>query len=122
MRWQRQPRQDNDPTGFKSRLGERGKKASKIRVFQIPKRSPDLNVMDYAIWRPINRKMRLQERRFHVSKRETRAEYISRLRRVALNLPRKTIEKAVAQMKTRCELLYKVKCGHFEEGAKLKTT
>ena len=76
--------------------------------------------MDFAIWRPINQKMRLQERRFHVSKRETRSEYISRLRRVALSLPRKTIDKAIAHMKIRCQLLFKAKGGHFEEGGKVK--
>ena len=29
-------------------------------MFEIPKRSPDLSVMDYAIWPEVNRRMRLQ--------------------------------------------------------------
>ena len=54
--------EDNDPTGYKSKAAERAKVAMKIKVFQIPKRSPDLSVMDYAIWKPINRAMRTQEK------------------------------------------------------------
>ena len=41
--------EDNDPTGFKSTAGKNAKRESKIKVFAIPKRSPDLNVCDYAL-------------------------------------------------------------------------
>ena len=41
--------EDNDPTGFKSGLEETAKKAARIKAFVIPKRSPDLSVLDYAI-------------------------------------------------------------------------
>ena len=37
--------------------------ATKVRkVLKIPKRSPDLNVMDYFIWAEIQKRMRAQER------------------------------------------------------------
>jgi len=47
--WPRQKKhlmlEDNDPTGFKSGLGETAKKAARISAFVIPKRSPDLSVL-----------------------------------------------------------------------------
>ena len=91
-------------------------RTAKIKVFELPKRSPDLNVLDYAIWKAVTLRMRKAERAFHGQKRETRDEYIARLRRTALRLPRSTVEKAISQVKVRCELLYKAKGWHFEEG------
>ena len=64
--------EDNDPTGFKSKKAEKAKKAAKIKIFTIPKRSPDLNICDYWLWKEVTRTMRRQERRFHRSRRETR--------------------------------------------------
>jgi hypothetical protein len=108
--------EDNDPTGFKSKQGIKAKKAAQISVFEIPPRSPDLSVMDYAIWRAINKKMRNQERKFPRSKRETRSAYRARLQRAALSLPKQSINKAIGSMKRRCQLIYKAKGGHIEEG------
>ena len=71
--------EDNDPTGFKSIAGGKAKASAKIRVLEIPKRSPDLSVMDYAIWKQGTRTMRLQERRFKTTrKQETRAAFVAR--------------------------------------------
>jgi hypothetical protein len=108
--------EDNDPTGFKSRAGEAAKRAVGIKVFEIPKRSPDLNVCDYALWAAVNRKMRRQERLFPRSKRESRQEFIDRLRRVARGLPRAFVEGCIGDMKRRCQLLYESRGGLFEEG------
>lgn len=108
--------EDNDPTGFKSNAGEAAKRKAKIRIFEIPKRSPDLSVLDYAVWKQVTRKMRAQERKFPRSKRETRAEYIARLRKVAMSLPRQFIDDAIGNMVTRCRRLYDAQGGHFEEG------
>ena len=108
--------EDNDPTGFKSSAGQKAKKAAKISVFVIPKRSPDLSVMDYAIWKEITRRMRVQERRFKTSRKETRAKFLSRLRRTAKSLPRAFVNKAIGNMKERCLRLYEAKGRHFEEG------
>ena len=108
--------EDNDPTGFKSNEGKAAKREAKIRTFGIPKRSPDLNVLDYAIWKQVTRKMCAQEKKFPKSKRETRAEYIARLRKVAKRLPADSISKAVGNMAMRCRRLYDAQGGHFEEG------
>ena len=109
--------EDNDPTGYKSKLALAAKQKHRLRVLALPKRSPDLNVMDYSIWKAINRKMRAQERRMPRSKRESRDEYIRRLARAAKSLSPGSIRKACMNMKRRCELLYQAKGGHFEEGA-----
>ena len=108
--------EDNDPAGFKSSKGLCAKKASKINVLAIPKRSPDLSVMDYAIWKQINRNMRAQERRWTNKKRESRAEYVSRLSRTAKNLSRSFVNKAIGNMRERCRRLHEAKGKHFEEG------
>ena len=112
--------EDNDPTGFKSKKAIKAKASAKIDVFEIPKRSPDLSVMDYAVWKKINTNMRAQEKRWPSKKRETRAEYITRLRRTAQNLSRAFVNKAIENMKERCQRLYAEKGKHFEEGGKSK--
>ena len=71
--------EDNDPTGYQSGKAKRAKaELPKLEVFCIPKRSPDLNVMDYYVWDAIER--RLREAEFHMShdKRQSREEFIIR--------------------------------------------
>lgn len=109
--------EDNDPTGHQSKAGVAAKRQSSITVFRIPPRSPDLSVMDYAVWKAISRKMREQERKMPTSKKETRKEYANRLARNARSLTPDFVKKAIKSMKRRCQLLYKAKGGHFEEGA-----
>ena len=110
--------EDNDPSGFKARAGVQAKVAVNIKAFEIPKRSPDLNVLDYAIWAAINRKMRRQERSFPRARKETRAEHIARLRRVAQSLTPVFIDRAIGDMRRRCQLLFKRQGGLFEEGGR----
>ena len=64
--------EDNDPTGNRSRRGIEAKRKAKLRVLEIPKRSPELNVLDFAIWSEVERRMRAQERKWPASKRESR--------------------------------------------------
>ena len=108
--------EDNDPTGFKSTKGEAAKKASKIEVFAIPKRSPDLNVLDYAVWKEVNRRLRQQEKSWPSEKRETREAYKARLQRTAKNLPKEFIVNSIGDMRRRCQRLLKAKGHFFEEG------
>ena len=42
--------EDNDPTGFRSKAGLAAKKSARIDTFEIPKRSPQLNLCDYWLW------------------------------------------------------------------------
>ena len=54
--------EDTDPIGYKSRAGEQAEMKANIVVDSLPKRSPDLNVLNYSSWSEINRRMRAQER------------------------------------------------------------
>ena len=75
--------EDNDPSGFKSGPGRDAKRDAGIHVFEIPKRSPVLNVCDYFLWSAVNKRMRAQEKKFAEGKRETRHAFLRRLRRTA---------------------------------------
>ena len=108
--------EDNDPAGFKSGAGRAAKRSSRIKEFNIPKRSPDLNVLDFAIWAEINKRMRKQEERFPEDKLETRSQYLARLRRTALRLPRRFISRSIRNMQRRCVRMADAKGLHFEEG------
>ena len=110
--------EDNDPTGFKSKKGIIAKRQAKLKVFEIPKRSPDLNVCDYALWKQVARIMRRLEKRFPKGKRETRKQYLDRLRRAARNLPKSFIDHSIGDMRRRCQCLYAAKGGYFEEGGR----
>ena len=110
--------EDNDPTGFKSKKGKKAKREANIKAFVIPKRSPDLNVCDYALWSAVNRKMRRQEKSYSRSKRETRNEYVQRLRRAAQSLSNSFVNKAVGDMRRRCQRLFERRGGLFEEGGR----
>ena len=82
----------NDPTGFKSKMRVEAKAAAGIKVLEIPRRSPDLNVCDYALWEEINKWMRHQELKWPKGKRESRQAYVARLRQT---LPRLTSTECV---------------------------
>jgi hypothetical protein len=111
--------EDNDPTGFKSSKAVTTKKEVGIKTtFCIPKRSPDLSVMDYAIWSEVNRRMRRQEKSWAKSKRETRQQYVNRLRRTATRLPQALVKKSIGDMQRRCQRLFTAKGGYFEEGGR----
>ena len=110
--------EDNDPTGNFSNKGRAAKEANKLSVFRIPKHSPDLNVLDYAIWSEVERRMRKTERAWKKDKTETRAQFGVRLARTAQKLPKEFIDKSIADMKRRCERLYEAKGGLFEEGGR----
>ena len=108
--------EDNDPAGFKSRKGMAAKAAVGIQTFDLPKRSPALNVCDYALWAEVNRRMRRQERSWPAGRRETRRSFLSRLRRTALGLPTGFVQRSILNMKKRCQRLQAVEGGLFEEG------
>ena len=110
--------EDNDPTGFKSRKGIQAKVDSKIVPFAIPPRSPDLSLCDYALWKEVNKRMRLQEKSWAKGKTETREGYMERLRRTALRLPKHFITDSIGDMRRGCQRLYEAKGSFFEEGGR----
>ena len=102
--------------GICQKTGIAAKIDCEIEVFEIPKRSPDLNVLDYAIWSKVETLMRAQERGWPDSKRETREQFEKRLDRTALTLDPAFINKCILIPKERCKRLYDAKGGLFEEG------
>ena len=112
--------EDNDPTGNYFGVGVKAKEDMKLKVLRIIKRSPDLNVLDYATWSEVERHMRKQEQRFPPSKTETREEFKRRLARTARNLSTTFINKSIGDMAVRCQKLYDAEGGLFEEGGKRK--
>ena len=109
--------EDNDPAGFKASKGIQAKAAVGIKVFPIPRRSPDLNICDYALWSEVNRRMRKQEVNWCTARRETRKAYLARLRRTAMRLPADFIKRSIENMRTRCLRLKAVGGNHFHEGS-----
>ena len=108
--------EDNDPTGYKSGLGGSAKAEAGIQAFNMPKRSPDLNPLDFSFWKQVNKRMRAQERSWPKSKQETRAQYIARLRRTAMSMPSEYVTKIIGALRRRCQLVVDYKGGHFPEG------
>ena len=107
--------EDNDPSGYKSSAAVAKKAEEGIKVVPLPPRSPDLNVLDFCLWSEISRRLRAQEARFHASKKETKDEFIARLRKTALRLPASVVTKAVKSMKKRCQQLRGAKGFLFDE-------
>lgn len=107
--------EDNDPTGYKSGKARAAKKSAGIVSMDLPKRSPDLNPLDYSLWAAINKAMRKQEAKFRKDKKETKEAYKMRLKKTALSLPTAVVKKAVRDMRRRCREVVKAKGGLFEK-------
>ena len=84
----------------------------------IPKRSPDLNVLDYNIWSTVEKLLRKLERTMKADRHEARDAFIRHLDRTAYNLPASEIEAAIGSLQHRCQLLLKAKGGLFAEGGR----
>ena len=107
--------EDNDPTGYKSRVGFAAKKEARMLVDSLPKRSPDLNVLDYSLWKKIDTRMREHERSFRKTKKESKDEFLQRLRKTAMGLPSAEVKKAMGSMRRRCKSIMKERGGLFNE-------
>ena len=84
--------EDNDPTGYKSRLGSQAKATNGMCTLGQPPYSPDLNPLDFSIWKAI------QDRALQGKVPGTVSKFKSKLRRVALRLPAPVVSRAVADM------------------------
>ena len=107
--------EDNDPSGYKSRVGIAAKVAAKIDVVALPPRSPDLNPVDYGLWAAVNRRMRAQEKTFKPSFKESRCAHLARLRRVAVTMPASFLTPLVKSMKRRCSAVAAANGGHIAD-------
>ena len=107
--------EDNDPSGYKSKRAIAAKAANKIDVLELPRRSPDLNPLDYGFWADLNKRLRRQEQRFPKNKVERKEEHLQRLRRTAMNFSPDTLSKLVQSMQRRCRALLAARGRDFEE-------
>ena len=107
--------EDSDPAGYKSRKALDAKAEVGITTNDLPRHSPDLNVLDYSLWAAINKRMREQEANFAKCKKETAEEYKKRLRRTALTLPSSEVRRAVGDMRRRCLAVVGAKGSLFNE-------
>jgi hypothetical protein len=107
--------EDNDPSGYKSRRGIAAKEEKHITVFDFPKRSPDLNPLDYSYWATLNKKLRAQEKKFKPSFRESKVAYLARLRRGAMGMSSSELKKMIGSMRRRLGALAAANGRHFEE-------
>ena len=107
--------EDNDPTGYKSGKGLKAKSDLGIVTDDLPRRSPDLNVLDYSLWALINKKMREQEASFPKSFVETQEQFKARLRKTAMSLPTSLVKKRVGDMQRRCRLINEAGGGLIKE-------
>jgi len=109
--------EDNDPTGYKSGLGESAKLDTKISRLPFPKHSPDLMPLDYGFWTEVNKRLRAQERNFAKSYCETRKHFVARVRRTIIRMPEEFLRKLIGAMQRRSMLVKDAKGKHFEEGS-----
>ena len=107
--------EDNDPAGYKCKAAFTAKRSVGIVTLDLPKRSPDLNVLDYCLWHEINVRMRVQERKFPPAFKESEDAFKNRLRKTALSLPKSFVTRAVGDMTRRLKLIKKAKGGLINE-------
>jgi DDE superfamily endonuclease len=107
--------EDNDPSGYKSKAAITAKAAEKVKVLCLPKRSPDLNPLDYGLWAEINKRMRRQEQKYATTKIESTQQYCARLRRTAMTLPASYLKPLVSSMKRRLADLRQAGGRDFQE-------
>ena len=107
--------EDNDPAGYKSGKAMNAKKEVGIASDDLPRRSPDLNVLDYYIWNAVNTRMRKQEATFPKSFKESKEGFLARLKTIALRLPKAAVSKAVASMRRRVLAIKKEQGGLIKE-------
>ena len=77
----------------------------KIRAMNVPTYSPDLNPLDFAVWKDVERRILEKKRKGD----ETRASYISRLRRTAQHTRPAFLRKAVMSMKEKIKEVVEAK-------------
>ena len=87
--------EDGDRKGHYSGKGIDAKKAAKIFAIKLPPRSPSLMPLDYAIWKRIMDQL-MEEA---PEGRETKTEFLERLRVIATSLPKSYIKSVIAKMK-----------------------
>jgi hypothetical protein len=87
--------EDGDRKGNQSSKGLAAKAEVNIRAMTLPPRTPEWMPLDFAIWTAVEKRMLQCEPDFT----ETKDQYLARLRRCALGLPRAYVGKVIERMR-----------------------
>jgi hypothetical protein len=101
--------EDNDPSGFKSKVAMDAKKGLKIHPIEFPTYSPDLNPLDFSLWQEVEDRMSRQK----TPSKESADAFKARLRKTAMTIPPPVIRKMVASIKPRAQSIYDHNGGHI---------
>ena len=102
--------EDNDPTGYKSKAAQGAKRKLHIKPIEFPPYSPDLNPLDFSLWKDIENRVSQKK----IVGTEKRADFVKRLRLTALRTPKKTVRKAMNGMKDRIKEVIEAKGGNIK--------
>ena len=97
--------EDGDRKGNQSGKGLRAKASARIIAMTLPPRTPSLMPLDYAIWRQIMKDLD----RCAPSTRESKTDFLKRLRGVARGLPKGFIRSTIARMHEKVHALVQSK-------------
>jgi hypothetical protein len=97
--------EDGDRKGNQSNKGKNAKKKAKIHALTLPPRTPSLMPLDYSIWKEVLKRMKACE----PTARETKGDFIDRLRRCAMRLPRGYVGRVLDRMKDNLKALKEAK-------------
>ena len=91
--------EDGDTKGFQSGKGRDAKQKQKIESWTLPPRSPDWMPLDFCLWDEIESRLLAQR----ITRTETKARWVQRLRSVAMSLPPALIKACLAKIKGNIE-------------------
>ena len=101
---------DNDPVGNRSRAGLEAKRQCQFSTLDIPKRSPELNVMDYFVWAEVEKRLRRQERSWADGRKENRTQFIRRLKQTVARTPAHVVQDAIGNLADRVPVSACIAC------------
>jgi len=79
----------------------------KICPIDFPTYSPDLNPLDFSLWKEVSDRMEKK-----IVKNENTSEYKARLRRTALTIPERVVRKMLGSIRPRAQSIYDNDGGH----------
>ena len=101
--------EDGDPTGYQSNLGKAGKRAAKIRSWQLPPRTPEWMPFDYSLWDAIEKKaLKL------AGKKESKKSYAEKLKKAARGLSVNYVKSTIGAMRKRICATFEAKGEHIK--------
>ena len=105
--------EDNDPSGLQCKKAVLAKRRLGFLPLFLPKRSPDLSLMDYAVWDNIVGKLRSQEKK--MEGKESRQKFLGRVARAIKGANKRFLKDSQQSMKRRLRAVIKARGGLFEE-------